>query len=875
MKKLLIALLLSQSLTAQVIPADMLSQFSYRNIGPFRTGGWITGFAVPEKPLYDHLYTFYVGTRNGGLWKTNNNGSSFENIFPYHHTIGAIAVAPSDNNIVWTGTGESYVARSTYSGDGIYKSSDAGKTWQHMGLKETQHIVRIIIHPQQPDVVYVASPGHLFTPNAERGVFKTTDGGKHWQKIFFIDDNTGAIDLVMHPSNPDILYAASYEKYRSAWTMESGGTKSALYKTTDGGKNWKKLSGGLPSGVIGRIGIGICREKPSTVYAVVENLNLRDSGATTTPARTIAGEVYRSDDDGATWKKMNRADDNVGGKAAYSFNQITVHPTDADKLYITGSDMACSADGGKTWTGIGAGGRGFFPGSFGDVRTFWIDHQQPARMLFGSDGGIHISYDAGKTCDFYDNVPLGEIYGLDVDMNDPYNVYAGLQDHDSWKGPSNGWSGTITLENWVTVGSDDGMYNVVDPVDGRWVYNTGQFGIHRRVDQQMGIRVNIEPKPKTGEAPYRYNWCTPLHLSPHDPAVIYTGSQYLLRSRDRGDSWETISPDLTTNNPKRINGKGGVQYCTITSITESPKQRGLIWVGTDDGKTWVTQDSGRNWKDMTAAIDKAGGPAGKWVSRVAVSLSNAAVAYVTKTGFREDDFKPYLFKTTDYGNTWKMITNGLPDQPLNVIVEDPVNPRLLFAGNDAGVYVSISGGEQWQPLKANMPIVPVHDLKIHPREKDLIAGTYGRGVWIADISFLEDVNPTMLNSNAFLFNVEEKYFRVPRVFGGNYQLYGTRHIKAPNEPNGLVINYYLKSDQDSASINIQDNSGKTVYQNKATGKKGLNSITWNFGAGGRRAYTSMPDLTLPPGELTVTLQLQGEKFVRKTKFKGVKGWPVN
>lgn len=852
----------------------MISQFSYRNIGPFRTGGWITNFAVPEKPLYDHLYTFYVATRNGGLWKTVNNGSTFENIFPYHHTIGAVAVAPSDNNVVWAGTGESYIARSSYSGDGIYKSTDAGKTWQNMGLAGTQHIVRIIVHPQQSNTVYVASPGHLFTPNPDRGVFKTTDGGAHWEKVLFIDDNTGVIDLVMDPSNPDILYAASYEKYRSVWNMESGGPKSAIYKTTDGGKHWKKLEGGLPGGTIGRIGIGICYEKPSSMYAVIENLNPRDSAGHPS-SRLILGEVYRSDDAGANWKKVNRAEDNVGGKAAYSFNQITVHPSDPDKVYITGADVSVSSDGGKNWAGITPGNRSFFPGSFGDVRTLWIDHQQPQRILFGSDGGVHMSYDGGRTCDFYDNLPLGEVYALEVDMNDPYNVYAGLQDHDSWKGPSNGWSGVITLENWVTVGSDDGMYNAVDPTDSRWAYNTGEFGTLRRVDQSTGLRTNIEPKLKPGEPRYRYNWVTPLVLSPHDPATLYAGSQYLSRSRNRGDDWENISPDLTTNNPKKINGKGGMQYCTITTISESPKQRGLIWVGTDDGKVQMTSDDGRTWKDMTAAIEKAGGRADLWVSRVTTSAANAGTVYVVKTGFREDNFKPYVFKSTDNGNTWKAITTGLPDKPVNVLIEDQANPQLLFLGNDIGIYVSIDGGEHWQALKGNMPIVPVHDLKIQPREKDLVAGTYGRGIWIGDIGFLEEITPSMLNSssNAWFFNVKEKYYRVPRVFGGNYQLYGNRHIKAPNEPNGLVINYYLRAKQDSASITIQDNTGKTVYQNKINAQKGFNSIVWSFG-GGRRSFASFPDITLQPGELTITLQLGSEKIVRKTKFKGVKGWRV-
>jgi photosystem II stability/assembly factor-like uncharacterized protein len=868
MKSLILLLLVSTSLSAQNIPADMISQFHYRNIGPFRTGGWITNFAVPETPAMDHQYTYYVATRNGGLWKTVNNGTTFENIFPYHHTIGAIAVAPSDGNQVWAGTGESYLTRSTYSGDGIYKSLDAGKTWKNMGLKETQHIVRVIVHPKQPNTVYVASPGHLFTANPERGVFKTTDGGNHWEKILFIDDSTGVIDLVMDPSNPEVLYAAAYQEYRTVWTMESGGPRSGIYKTTDGGNHWKRVEGGLPHGLIGRIGVALCYDKPSTLYAVIENGNPKDSSG-----RPIAGEVYRSDDAGGSWHKVNRAEDNVGGKAAYSFNQITVDPKDPNKVYVTGSDVSASVDGGKNWTGIHPGSRTFFPGSFGDVRTLWIDHQQPSRILFGSDGGVHISYDGGNTCDFYDNIPLGEVYAVGIDMNDPYNVYGGLQDHDSWKGPSNGWSGVITLENWVTVGGDDGMYNAIDPTDSRWAFNTGEFGIHRRVDQTNGIRTAIDPKAKPGEAAYRFNWITPLVLSPHDPSTLYTGSQYLLRSTNKGDSWETISPDLTTNNPDKINGKGGMKYCTITSIAESPEQRGLIWVGTDDGRVQMTSDGGKNWKNVTAAIEKAGSPVGYWISRVVASVANPATAYVTVNGFRQDQFKPYVFKTTDNGNTWKAINNGLSDQPVNVLVEDPYNTQLLFVGNDDGVYATIDGGEHWQALKGNMPMVPVHDLKIHPRERDLIAGTYGRGIWIGDIAYLEEVKPDMLNSNAWLFTVKDKYYRVPRVFGGNYQLYGSRHIKAPNEPNGLVVNYYLKEKQDSASVIITDNSGKTVYQSKIAAQKGFNSFTWGFGGRGR-ATSSMPDITLPPGELTVTLLLGSEKLVRKTLFKGVKGWKV-
>jgi photosystem II stability/assembly factor-like uncharacterized protein len=873
MKHIIILLLSVQSVCAQTVPDDLLKNFFYRNIGPFRMGAWVTGFAVPEKPQQSHLYTFYVATRHGGLWKTINNGTTYEDIFPHHYTIGAVAVAPTDANIVWAGTGESYIARSSYSGDGVYRSNDAGKTWQHMGLKETQHIVRIIIHPKNPDIVYVVSPGHLFTPNAERGVFKTTNGGKNWEKVFFINDNTGAIDLVMHPNNPDILYTASYEKYRSAWNLESGGPNSAIHKSLDGGKTWKKLSGGLPSGTIGRIGIDLCRKKPETVYAVIENLNVRAGAAANA---TRGGELYRSDDGGNNWRKMSRDQDDLGGKAAYSFNQLTVHPENPDRVFVTGVAIANSRDGGKTWDGLNFGQRQFFPGSFGDVRTFWIDHQNPDRMLFGSDGGVHISYDAGKTCDYYDNFPVGEIYAIGLDNDEPYNVYAGLQDHDSWKGPSNGWSGSITLENWVPVGSDDGMYNVIDPTDSRWVYNTGQFGIHRRVDQQKGIRANIEPKPKDGLAKYRYNWCTPLLISPHDPSTVYTGSQYLMRSKDRGDNWEAISPDLTSNDPKRINGKGHIQFCTITTMDESTVERGVIWVGTDDGKVWVTRDNGANWKEVTAAIEKAGGPSNKWVSRVMASYTGGGTAYVTKNGFRNDDFAPYLFKTTDYGNTWQPVMQGLPQQPLNVVVEDKENPQLLFAGHDAGVHVSFNGGKNWRSLKGNMPMVPVHDLKIHTRDKDLVVGTYGRGIWIADISWLEEINDALFKNDTHLFTVEEKYYRVPRLFGANYQLYGQRHIRVPNEPNGLVINYYLdKIPVDSTVLMISDASGKMLFQTRLMPKQGMNTYTWNFNAAGRGAFSSIPSVPISPGELTVQLKASGKEMVRKTKYKGVKGWPVN
>ncbi|MBK9487502.1 MAG: hypothetical protein IPO07_00975 [Haliscomenobacter sp.] len=539
------------------LATELLNKLSYRNIGPFRPGCWVVDLAVPEQPQIEHLYTIYVATRNAGLYKSSNNGTTWTSVFnhPDVHSLGAVAVAPSNANVIYLGTGDSYYARSSYSGNGVHKSSDGGKTWTHCGLPESQHIGKILIHPKDPNTVYVAAMGHLFGPNPERGVFKSIDGGKTWQKSLFISDNTGIVDMTMDISNPNVIYAAAYEKYRHPWTLITGGKETGIYKTTDGGKSWKKLSQGLPSGELGRIGLDVCRGKPNVVYAVIENINLRDpfpaeikadSAAGLSPQkREIGGEVYRSDDAGASWRKTNRMEDNVGGKAAYSFNTLRVDPQDPQKVYVTGLNLQHSYDGGKTWKGIEwTDTSKIFPEAFGDVRTLYIDPFNPQRMLLGSDGGLQLSYDGGKTCDYYDNIPGGEIYAIGVDMEEPYNIYAGLQDHDSWKGPSNAWSGEITLENWVPVGGGDGMYNQIDPSNNRWVYNEEQFGNHIRLDQWTGERKNIAPRRPGSQKPYRWNWSPPIRLSPQSvhrvhrggSAAAFTGSgRYLAGNQSRFD----------------------------------------------------------------------------------------------------------------------------------------------------------------------------------------------------------------------------------------------------------------------------------------------------------------------------------------------------
>jgi photosystem II stability/assembly factor-like uncharacterized protein len=856
--------------------------FQYRNLGPFRVGAWISDIAVPEAPLKSHLYTFYVAARSGGVWKTTNNGTTFEPVFDNQNvvSVGALAIAPSNENIVWVGTGDASCARSAYWGDGVYKSTDAGKTWQNMGLKESHHVARIVVHPTNPDIVYVAAMGHLFSTNEERGVFKTTDGGKTWKKVLYVNDHTGAVDLVINRSDTNTLYAAVYDCLRYPWRLQDGGPGTGIYKTTDGGASWKRLESGLPSGEIGRIGIDIYQKDPKVLYALVDNRNkrpareeeIRLARERNIPLRerAVGGEVYRTDDAGATWRRVSADGGDMSSKTGYAFNQLRVDQNNSDRLFITGANLSSSEDGGKTWTGAGPTQARPFRRAFGDFRTVWIDPQNSDRMMAGSDGGVYISYDGGKTCDHLNNLPLGEVYALTVDMDDPYNIYAGLQDHESWRGPSNGWSGSIGLENWTTVGVGDGMYNQVDPTDSRWLYNTQEFGRHARFDQKTRERKTIAPTRPQGQPLLRFNWVAPLRLSPHDPKTLYAGAQVLFRSKDRGETWQEISPDLTTNDPAKISPPGAaIQHCTITTISESPVTPGVIWIGTDDGKAQVTKDAGAHWFDATKAIAQAGGPEDAWVTRVFASHFNVGTAYVAKSRHRQDDFRPFLYRTTDFGASWTPISNNLPARPINVVFEDNLNADLLFAGNDMGVYVSLDGGQHWSALKGNMPVVAVHDLVVHPREGDLVVGTYGRGIWVTDITPLREMKVALQSADAHFFAIEPKARRREGALG-NYRLYGDRLAVTPNEPNGLTFVYYLEEQaKDKVTLTVADASGKTIRTLDGATKAGLNRVVLSlsegdrqFGGGGFRAPGAAAS-ALQPGEYSVTLQLGGKQFTRK------------
>ena len=856
-------------------PDAVLNALTFRNLGPFRTAAWVTEIAVPDAPARDHLYTIYAATRSGGLWKTTNSGITWAAVSDSvgAAAVGAVAIAPSNSNIIWMGTGDQANARSSYSGKGVFKSLDAGKTWQLTGLTDSHHIARIVIHPRNPDVVYVAAIGHLFSRNEERGVFRTIDGGKTWKKVLYVNDGVGAIDLVINRKSPATVYAAMYDKDRRPWQIVESGPESAIYRTDNSGDRWQRLGGGLPTGKIGRIGLDLYQRNPLVLYALIENQNAKPGAQTGTAnaisplaAGIIGNELYRTDDGGKTWRKVT--DVNVaGGKAPYSFNQVRINPHNDQTVIVTSDSMYISRDGGKTWD------TNFFRGVFGDFRSMWWDAEDADRIMLGSDGGVNISYDGGRTADYFPNMGIGEAYAIGVDMDDPYNVYAGFQDHDSWKGPVNSPTGRITLEQWVTVGPGDGMYNVVDPTDSRWVYNTRELNQMGRMDQRTGVRTDIRPRRAAGQPALRYNWIAPIALSPHNAQILYAGAQVLFRSLNRGDTWEEISPDLTTNDAAKIGLN--VPYCTITSIAESPLKAGVFWIGTDDGKVQLTQNHGGAWTDVTPALVAAGAPADRWVSRVFASPHDVGTAFVSKSGFRNDDFRPFLYRTTDAGKTWTSISSNLPNAPINVVVQDRRNRHLLIAGTDLGVFVSLDGGGRWWQLKANLPTVAVHDLTIHPRENDLVLATYGRAIWAGDMTPLQELSDDVLGRAVHLFDIESKARYGFSMQGTNYHLFGDKFLRVPNEPEALVVNYYLKADvSGSAQITVSDPAGRSVRQATGPGRSGLNSVVVNLagvsgrggGAGGGRGAGPAPT-PLAIGDYTVTLEVAGEKLTKTARVR--------
>lgn len=882
----------AQMAAAPAFDEQLLHAFAFRNVGPFRMGARTSAIAVPTAPAKAHLYTFYVSFWSGGVWKTTNNGTTFEPVFDAQSNlnVGDVKVAPSNADVVWVGTGDAFTSRSSYAGDGVYKSVDAGKTWTNMGLRDSHHIARIAIHPQNPDIVYVAAMGHLYSENEERGVFKTVNGGRTWEKVLYVNPNVGVIDLVMNPKNPSILYAATYEKTRLPWQMINGGPESGIYRTTDAGRTWTRLRAGLPQGRIGRIGLDIYLKNPAILYAVIENDHPRTTPAAGAGRGTrqpgvvdiVGGEVYRTADGGESWTKMNPDDYDVSPKGPYYFSQIRVDPGNDQNIFVTQDGFRHSLNGGKTWDAPRV-----FPRMFGDVRTLWIDPDNSDRMIQGSDGGVAISYDGGRTSDHFANIPVGEVYAISADNDDPYNIYAGLQDHENWRGPSNTGMLRVTPDDWLAVGDGDGISTVVDPVDSRWLYTNREYGSHSRVDQRLGYRVSIMPRQSDpAKPPYRFIWETPIAISPHDHNTIYTGGQMLLRSTDRGDHWTEISPDVSTNPRDKIlpssegGVPGGIPWFAISSISESPLTTGEIWTGTSDGNVQVTRDDGRTWNNVTPAITAAGGRPDAYVSRVRASVHSAGRAYVAKNGYKFDDFRPYLYRTEDYGETWRSIVGNLPNEPINVIVEDLNSPELLFVGNDSGVFVSINAGGRWVKMNNNMPDVPVHDMLVHLRENDLILGTYGRDIWITNIEPLQEIDAVLLAKDAHLFKIQDTVQRVTWQFAANDYLFGQRHLQTPNDPSGMVIRYYLKRPLDNPpSVVVTDAAGKEWATMRGGNAAGINTVVWTMrppgaGRGGRGGRGNAVEQLAPLGEYTVTLDTGSAKLVQKARVTQTQGWSL-
>ena len=868
---------------AQQVSDDFFTKVHYRSIGPTRQGGRYVGLAIPTQ----EPNTIYAATGSGGLWKSVNAGISWDPIFDHQSviSIGAVAVAPSNPNTVWVGTGEANNSRSTYWGDGIYKSTDAGKTWNNMGLEKSHHIGGIVVHPTNTDIVYVAVLGPLYSESEDRGLYKTTNGGRRWSKVLSVRDHgkhIGVVDVVMDPRDPDVLYAASYDKVRRPWTFNEAGPGSRIYKTTDGGRNWTKLESGLPGGMLGRIGLSIAASQPNTIYATIEDANSPDVSEEERRQELLEGRppqerpnndgVWRSDDAGSTWRRTSPDSTHVGGGPPYYYGKIVADPNDPDHVYVLSSRMYESTDGGKEWD------RPFNFG--GDNHVLWIDPENSKHMLLGYDHGMGITYDGGENWYHPDNIPLAQFYAIGLDMDFPYNVYGGLQDNGSVKGPSTSRGGGIVFEDWERVGGGDGMYNVVDPTDSRWLYNEGQFGPLSRLDQSTGERRSIR---YAGDN-LRWNWNAPILISPHDSKVIYHAANILLKSTFRGENWEEISPDLTNADSAKIIGTGNIQYATITAVDESPIVPGVIWVGTDDGNVQLTRDGGKNWTKLN---DRIRGNPEYWVSRVEASHHYPGTAYVSYTGYRRDDFRPFVYKTTDYGETWTSIAANLPDEPINVIREDHKNPNLLFVGTELAVYVSIDGGNKWHRMKGDMPTQPVHDLKIHPRENDLVVATHGRGIFITDISPLQELTPEVLASDVHLFDIE---YRV-RWVDNDRRVSSSSNYDGESEPNALIINYYLKGEAFEAPTIEVYQGARLIAEIEGSNEVGLNSAQWDmtsrrelteeereqaeqarqrrrrrggFGGGGfggnqnrdpRFVYT--PVL---PGEYTVVLKVDGQEF---------------
>jgi photosystem II stability/assembly factor-like uncharacterized protein len=923
----------------------LLRGLRWRVIGPIQQGGRVNDVAVVESDPS----VYYVGFATAGLWKTSNNGTTFEPIFDTFgtHSVGDIAIAPSNPDVLYIGTGEPNNRQSSSFGEGVYKSTDGGRTFTHSGLRETQTIARIVVHPTNPDVVWVAANGHLFGPNPERGVFKSTDGGRTWTKVLFVNDDTGATDIVLDPSNPDVLIAAMYQRRRTSWGFVGGGPGSGIHRTEDGGRTWTRVSGnGLPNGTMGRIGLSMSRSNPNVVFAQIEVGPDREpaqaqpagggrrgggggggGGGQNQPPDPQRSGVWRSADKGRTWEFRS----NQNNRPMY-YSQIRVDPNDENVLYVGGSGASKSTDGGRTWTQLSGLGHV-------DHHTIWIDPSNSEHVIYGNDGSLDVSYDGGENWTSLRTWEAGQSYHASVDMRRPYYVCTGLQDNGSWCGPSSVRSGAILPQDWYRVGGGDGFYSQVDPTDHTVVYAESQNGNMRRLDLRNGTSKSVRPSPP--EAPgqggrgggagdqdpgnivppppascsqgntenctdLRWNWNTPIVLSPHDPRTVYTGANHFFVSHDRGETW-SMSPDLTkgispaSRSIMGISGElpscgaarvgacinsrndGVSDWGTIITISESRATPGVLWVGTDDGNIQVSRDHGATWTEV--GVNVPGGTREYYVSRVEASHFDPATAYVSLDGHRNDDLRPYIYVTRDYGRTWTSIASDLPAWGnVNTVRQDPRNRNLLYAGTEFGFFVSLDEGQSWKKLMTNLAVVRVDDVLVHPRDNDLVLATHGRSIQIMDdISPLQQLTPEVLASDAHVFQPRSTVLwnsdtRLARAVTGNHNF-----DRGENAPPGTAISYYLRTvPSGDVRIVITGPDGEPFRNLTGPKQQGINRIQWNLrgdpeqpqagqqgggggggGGGGQRGGGGGNQGPLAePGVYRLTVTIGGRQFVR-------------
>ncbi|MGD9347616.1 MAG: hypothetical protein PVH84_17245, partial [Candidatus Aminicenantes bacterium] len=876
---LAICLLFTASLCIAQTPSkfhtDLFKHIKWRQIGPAAFGGRIDDVEA----VVGNSHILFIASASGGIFKSEDNGATWRPVFDEEGgslSIGDIAIAPSDPDIVWAGTGESNNRQSSSWGDGVYKSIDGGENWTHMGLKETHHIGRIVIDPRNSNVVFVAALGKLWGPNAERGLFRTKDGGQTWEKVFFLNEHTGVVDVAVE-NNGRVVYAAMYQRRRRAWGFVGGGPYSGLYRSLDGGDTWQQLTKGLPSGQTGRIGLDISRSHPSIVYAIIENKE---------------GGVFKSEDRGKSWTRMNE----LNPRPMY-YSQIRVDPINPNKVWVLGKHIHVSIDGGRTFSEEKTGEKIHV-----DHHALWIDPENPDHLLLGGDGGFYMSYNGSKTWTFIDNLPIAQFYAIAIDHREgePYWIYGGAQDHGVYGLPNKTFSRRgITHGDVLNITYGDAFHVAVNPENPYELYTENQGGRLVYIDLDTREEKYIKPVPDEREEPYRFGWKCPLVMSSHDPDIVYYGGNKVFKTTNKGHSWQVISPDLTKNqdwksipimgmtrDENTLSRDDGVaHYGTLTSLSESPLQVGLIYAGTDDGNVQMTRDNGSTWTDLTERFRLT---ASRWVSCVLASIHRPGTAYVTFDGHRDNDFSPYIFKTTDLGATWTSIVNGIPEgSVVNVIREHPWNPRLLFAGTEFGLYVSINGGIQWTLAGGDLPRVPVDDIVVNGEENDLILGTHGRGIIILDdIAMLEALDDSILNQEAHLF--------VPRKAVQYFELRdlpdpGASQFSGPNPDYGALFTYYLKNDPpgqktdqsrtgpssqrdrrletpSTVKIVITSANGTVIREIDAPDRKGFNRISWDLRyplsfdtEGIRRGYFEpKKGIFVLPGEYKVRLVARGQ-----------------